>query len=390
MSRKNYIRQEILKQLCRSGQLTRADFVRRTGVRAATVFEVIDGLKDESIISEQKRKGKKTGRISPAISFNMDYFWMMGIDFQFNKTIGVITDLNGENIASAEMPGLARNGLDACCKEISAVIRMLKDQVGASWSQVKGIGFADPGMVDIERGMSLKAVNIAGWENFDTAGWLERETGIAACLVMPETLVGTFMEYYSRFPEQPASIFRLNTGTGIGGGFIKDGNLFVGDSYRGMEIGHLMIQPDGPLCQCGNRGCLEAIAGESGIRRRVEELIANGVSTELKNGPFSIGRFCELAKSDKAARMLAHDISAKISSALCTVVALLNPAAIIAAGELAGLGDILLQTITRDLSLHCMPGSVDKLSVQISTLDEYSTAQGAALLIREKLLLSES
>ena len=155
--------------------------------------------------------------------------------------------------------------------------------------------------------------------------------GTSYFFIVSSTNLSNVAYFALLFPEQPASIFRLNTGTGIGGGFIKDGNLFVGDSYRGMEIGHLMIQPDGPLCQCGNRGCLEAIAGESGIRRRVEELIANGVSTELKNGPFSIGRFCELAKSDKAARMLAHDISAKISSALCTVVALLNPAAIIAA-----------------------------------------------------------
>ncbi|MFA6569381.1 MAG: ROK family transcriptional regulator [Victivallales bacterium] len=387
MNRKEYIRREILKELCHRGRLTRVEFSRRTGLRAATVFEVIDKLKAEGVISELERKGKRTGRVSPVISLNADCLWLAGIDFQFKKTVGIIANLNGETIVSAEAPGLSRNGIDACCSEIRTLIRMLKKKAGADWAKVKGIGFADPGMVDMGKGVSLKAVNISGWENFNTSEWLRRETGIAAGLIVPETLAGTFMEYYSRFPNPPASMFRMNTGTGIGGGFIKDGSLFIGDSCRGMEIGHLVIQTDGPLCQCGNRGCLEAVAGESGILRRVEELIANGVSTELRIDKFSIGGFCEAARHDKNARMLAYDISARISNALCTVVTMLNPSLIVIGGELSKLGDILLQTINRDLSLYCLAGTADKLSVEISRLDEYAAAKGAALMVRERILL---
>ena len=387
MNKKEYVRQEILKELCRSGKLTRVEFSRRTGLRAATVFEVIDKLKAEGIISELERKGKRTGRVSPVISLNANCLWLAGIDFQFKKTVGVIVDLNGKTIVSAEVPGLSRNGIDACCSEIRTLIRMLKKKAGSNWGNVKGIGFADPGMVDMERGVSLKAVNISGWENFNTADWLRKETGITTRLIMPETLAGTFMEYYSRFPNPPASLFRMNTGTGIGGGFIKNGNLFVGDSCRSMEIGHLLIQPDGPLCQCGNRGCLESIAGESGIRHRVEELIAKGVSTKLEIDKFSIGAFCEAAKHDKNARMLAYDISGRISNALCTVVTMLNPSLIVISGELSKLGDILLQTVNRDLSLYCLAGTADKLSVEISRLDEYTAAKGVALMLREGILL---
>lgn len=387
MNRKSYIRQEILRELCHIGKLTRVEFSRRTGLRAATVFEVIDKLKAEGIISELERKGKRTGRVSPVISLNADRLWLVGMDFQFKKTVGLITNLNGEIIFSAEVPGQSRNGIDACCSEIRTLIRMLKKKAGTNWGKVKGIGFADPGMVDIRKGVSIKAVNISGWEDFKTADWLRRETGIAAELIIPEMLAATFMEYFSRFPNPPSSMFRMNTGTGIGGGFIKNGNLFVGDSYRGMEIGHLVIQPEGPLCQCGNRGCLEAIAGESGIRQRVEELIAKGVSTKLDIENFSIGSFCEATRHDKNARMLAYDISGRISNALCTVVTILNPSLIVIGGELSRLGDILLQTINRDLSLYCLPGSADKLSVEISRLDEYAAAKGVALMLRERILL---
>ena len=84
--------------------------------------------------------------------------------------------------------------------------------------------------------------------------------------------------------------------------------------------------------------------------------------------------------------MLAYDISGKVSSALCTVVTMLNPSLIVIGGELSKLGDILLQTINRDLSLYCLPGTADKLSVEISRLDEYAAAKGVALMLREKIL----
>jgi glucokinase len=366
------------------------DFSRRTGLRAASVFEVIDKLKAEGIISELERKGKKTGRISPVISFNPDHLWIVGISFQFKKTIGLMVNLRGETIFSTEITGVSRNGIDDCCKEIRTVIRILRKKAGADWGKVKGIGFADPGMVDIGKGLSIKAVNITGWDNFDTSEWLRRETGIGTRLIMPETLAETFMEYYSRIPHTPASIFRLNTGTGIGGGFMKNGNLFVGDSFRGMEIGHLLIQPGGPLCQCGNCGCLEAIAGESGIRNRVEELLAKGVTTELAIDKFSVDSFCEIAKRDKNARMLAYEISGSISKALCTVVTMLNPSLIVIGGDLSKLGDILLQTINRNLSLYCLPGTLDKLSVETSSLDEKASAKGVALMVRGKILMPAS
>jgi predicted NBD/HSP70 family sugar kinase len=387
MRKKINIRKEFLKCLCDQGQMTRTDFVRQTGIRPATVFEVVDELKQNGIISELERKGKKTGRVSPAITFNMNYLWLLGIDLQFKRTIGVIIDLNGKIIASAEVPGLSRNGLDDCRREIRAVVTALKNQVGTDWENVAGVGFSDPGIVDIELGVSLRAVNLQGWENFNSGAWLREITGLRHSLILPETIVGTYMEYYSRFPEPPESLFHMEMGTGIGGGFVKDGTLFVGDNSRGMEIGHIVIMPEGPLCKCGNRGCLEAIAGEAGLKRRVAELINNGVDTGLKSDNFSIATFCELTGRDKVARMLAYDVSSKISNALATVVTLLNPSMIVLSGELARLGNILTDTIKRELPLRCTPGAADKLVIEISTLDEYSTAKGAALMLREKILL---
>ena len=106
----------------------------------------------------------------------------------------------------------------------------------------------------------------------------------------PECTVKTYMEYLSRLHAEkpPKSLFHLGMDDGIGGGFVKDGVCFIGDSNQGMEIGHIVIAPNGPLCQCGNRGCLEAVAGETGIRRRIREALNRGITDPAEEAVYLI------------------------------------------------------------------------------------------------------
>lgn len=195
------------------------------------------------------------------------------------------------------------------------------------------------------------------------------------------------MEYQELLPKRPESLFHMEIGKGIGGGFINNGELFAGAMNCGMEIGHLIVEPEGPLCQCGNRGCLEAVAAEQGIRRRVQDLLDHNVNTMLKDREFSIKYFIKAVEAnDKAARMLANEISVKIAMGLQCIVAILNPAMIVLSGELTGLGKILIQTIRDFLELNCMPTAINGLELRVSALQEKGTAQGVALMTRDALL----
>ena len=387
MTKKSDLRAEIIDKMLLFSSITRPELVRLTGTRAATVFEVVDELKKEGILNEPERHGKKTGRKAPALTFHPDCFWCAGIDFQVRKTIGAVTDMTGTVQATAELTALERNSLNACRNEIREILRRLREQLGEKWSLVKGIGFADPGLVDIEKGISIRAVNVPGWENAQTGKWLETENGVKAKL-WPECMVKTYMEYLSRLrrEEPPKSLFHMGMDDGIGGGFIKDGRCFTGDSNQGMEIGHIIIAPNGPLCQCGNRGCLEAIAGETGIRRKIREALNSGVDTELSLDEFSLAKFVECAKYDKAAKIIANEVCDSIGTALAVAVALLNPSMIVLSGELTKLGGVLTNAVSRPLSMNCFAGSLKDLKIELSTLAPFDTARGAALLMRDTLL----
>ena len=383
--KKDNLRSVILKNVLQQGEITRPELVEMTGIRAASVFEAVDALKREGILYEPERQGKRTGRKAPVLKLNPDHFWTAGIDFQVRRTIGSVTDLSGTVLYTAEMPALERGLLTACRNEIRAVLRMLQEQCGSQWNKVRGIGFADPGLVDVRQGLSIRAVNVPGWDNAHTGEWLSRENGVPSS-VWPEAMVKTFMEYLVRGKSMHGSLFHLGMDDGIGGGFIKDGECFIGDTNQAMEIGHIVIDPDGPLCQCGNRGCLEALAGETGIRRRIHEVISSGVDTVLNLEQFSLQYFTECAKHDKAARIIASEVSESIGRALAVAVALLNPSMIVLSGELTGLGDLLLESIHRVLSLSCFAGAVRDLKLEFSKLEKADTARGAALLMRNQLL----
>lgn len=334
MTKKSDLRAEIIDKMLLFSSITRPELVRLTGTRAATVFEVVDELKKEGILNEPERHGKKTGRKAPALTFHPDCFWCAGIDFQVRKTIGAVTDMTGTVQATADSP----RGSELVERLPERDPRNPPPPAGTARREMESRQrnrFCRSGLVDIEKGISIRAVNVPGWENAQTGKWLETENGVKARL-WPECMVKTYMEYLSRLrrEEPPKSLFHMGMDDGIGGGFIKDGRCFTGDSNQGMEIGHIIIAPNGPLCQCGNRGCLEAIAGETGIRRKIREALNSGVDTELSLDEFSLAKFVECAKYDKAAKIIANEVCDSIGTALAVAVALLNPSMIVLSGEL--------------------------------------------------------
>jgi glucokinase len=386
MSKKNELKLDLVRHILRAGKTTRPELVAATGCRAATVFEVIDQLKESGVIIEPDRVGIKTGRRAPLLHCNPDYCRCVGIDFQLKRTLACVTDTSGNILHRCEIPSDGRRTLEDSRREISEAMRFLRIASGSQWQHVRGVGFADPGMVDVDKGISIRAISVPGWENLDTANWFRHYFNLD-CGVWPEEMVKTHMEYTTRGDNPPKSLFHLGMDGGIGGGFISNGNLFVGSSYQGMEIGHVVIEPDGPVCQCGNRGCLEALAGYAGILHRIRDARAEGVDTDIDIDNFSVKQFVQCAKHDKAARIIANEVCDSIGTALAVVVALLNPELIVLSGELTNLGQPLLDAIWRQLGFNCFNEAVKDLKIEISSLDLFDTARGAAIMMRDRIML---
>ncbi|MBE6378016.1 MAG: ROK family protein [Lentisphaerae bacterium] len=388
MSRRNELKQILLRHLLLYGKATRPELVNLTGIRAATVFEAIDELKAEGIIQEPERKGKKTGRKAPELFCSADCCHIVGVELHLTGCTGVIIDANGEVIHSVVHPATERRTLVEVKREILEVLQHLRELAGENWHLVRGLGFADPGLVDIEKNRSIRAVNIPPWQELDTGKMLENASGLPS-QIWPEAMVKTRMEFIQRLPDAPESIFNFVTENGIGGGFIKKGELFVGSSGRAMEIGHIVVHPGGVRCQCGNCGCLESVASPAGLAEKIAESRAAGVDLGGLPVKFSMEVFAEYAARNRGVRIIADELCRDLGNALSVAVMLLNPEMIVISGEFASLGTFLTDSLRRELELRCFPEAVKELKIEISTLAPADTARGAAMMMRDRVLLGE-
>ena len=378
------LEEAIIGYLIDEGKVTRQQLITHLKIRPATLFEAVIKLEKSGILHEPDRKGIKTGRKASSISFNKDYLSFIGVELNVNRIVCTCLDTEGGQYALTTMNLDSREGASEAQGKVEKAIDDAVRVTETRNLRIGGIGFADPGLVDTANGIGLKAVNIPGWENLGITKWLS-EKYQTFCLAFPAPTARAYAEYIAQ--GKPSSLFHMELGPTLGGGFVKDGNLFIGDSFAAMEIGHVVVENEGPLCRCGNRGCLEAVASLSGIRRRISELISRGVQTSLKTSEIDYPEFMESVRNlDKPAYSLAQEIAEKIGVGLASLVAILNPKVIVMSGGLAGLDDILLSVVRNVLAMRCLSISVANLELKVSSLDDSATASGAAQLVRRKVL----
>jgi predicted NBD/HSP70 family sugar kinase len=386
---KDWISEKLLAFLITRGQATRGEILEALPIRPATLSVLLQTLVRRGVLEEPDRKGKHTGRRASPVRIHRDQAYFTGVHLDFPCTVGVCIDAGGEVVAVARRDSPAPKTRRQAEREIKEVIAELRRILGARWKRVQGVGFADPGVVDVQAGVSIRAVNLDGWEGLPTQRWLEQITGVEA-RISPDTAARAYAEAAAFRPAFPASLLHVQLDAGIGGGFIRRDEPMMGDTHCAMEIGHLVIREDGPLCQCGNRGCLEAFAGFGALRRRVEELNEQGVQTALGAANFS---FQQLAKShregDKAARALIQEMGFHVGAAMAMAVTILNPRVIVLAGGLTLVGEPLVARVRDVLALRCLPDALKNLVVKLSEMPGHATALGAALLVRRRHLMEK-
>ena len=377
----------IISELLVHDSVTRKKMIEQFKVRPASLYSVVDELKAQGLLCEPGRTNRRTGRKASALKFNGQHAYFIGLDLRPRKLFGSIIDLSGQVIVTQESDF---NSATSRAQLISALLTFIDDLVRQSElpiTMIQGLALADPGLVDRDKLISIIAVTIDNWRNIPTGQIIAEHTGITNIIIESGANAGTFMEYNHLKPNFPISLFNLAIGDGVGGGLVQNGEIFCGATSSGMEIGHLIVNPGGRLCQCGNRGCLETVISTPAIERKVRNLIAHGVNSKLSTDNFSLDKFIDAVKcNDKGASSIAIELYTSIAVALQAVVALINPEVIIISGKLTGLGDTMLNAIRQYLALNCQPLAVSTIKLKLASVNNFNTAQGAALLVRKKYL----
>ncbi|MFN3422318.1 MAG: ROK family protein, partial [Armatimonadota bacterium] len=204
---------------------------------------------------------------------------VLGVDVGGTKMTAALATQDGQivkllRIQTKQEEG-AEGGFKAICRMVRDLLSEAK-QKGLTVSQI-GVGFGGP--VDFERGIVYLSHHVPGWENFPLKAELENYFGIAT-IVDNDANAGTLGEWMFGAGKGIDDLLYVNIGTGIGGGIISGGRLVRGWRNLAGEIGHMTVKPDGPVCTCGRKGCLEALASGSAIGREGTEKFGRTMKSE--------------------------------------------------------------------------------------------------------------
>lgn len=301
-----------------------------------------------------------------------------------NVKIALVSD-KGKIIYSNSIPTRAEMGYEYTINSMKDAVRDLLKETKTKSSDIESMGFGFPGQIDCKKGIVRLAPNIPGWVNVPIAEIMEKEFGIPT-RVDNDVRTATLGELNYGAGVGCENLVCITVGTGIGSGLVVNGKLVRGANNAAGEIGHIKLNMQGgPLCGCGDRGCLEAYASGPSIVAMAEEYIRGGKSTkyrELANPDITPYIVAVAAKEgDPVAKQIFRIMGEYIGMGLTSVVNLLNPEKIIIGGGVADAGDILLDPIRETIAKRAMTIQRE-VEVVPAQLGNTAGVIGASLLIK--------
>ncbi len=318
-----------------------------------------------------------------------DKDFLIGVDLGGTKILAGVFNAKFELKGTTKLSTKADRGVGAVTERIARCVKDAVDECDLSLKQVRGIGIGAPGAVDSESGRVIFAPNLPGWKDVPLKKELEKALDVPVFLGNDCNVctLGTFDREYKSKPKHLVGIF---IGTGIGGGIVANGQLYCGHNLTAGEIGHMVIEVNGPKCGCGNRGCFEALASRTAIFRKIQSAVKDGQKTILTDmlGPeLSDMRSGDLRKAirkgDKFVEKVVEEAAEYAGIGVANLINILNPEiVVVGGGVIEALENEFMPALLKSAKEHVMPGTMEGIEIEASKLGDHAGITGAAVLAR--------
>lgn len=239
---------------------------------------------------------------------------------------------------------------------MDAISRRLVEDAGRSWDEVQGIGIGVPGLIDSRTGIVRACVNLKGWKDVGLRE-LARQKMDKPVIVDNDANAAAFGEYSIALKKDTElrHLVLVTLGTGVGSGVVLNQRVFHGGGGLAGEVGHMIVEPNGHLCACGQYGCLEQYASATAMVRQATELMAAGKDSALKpfvdNATLTTQAVFNAAKQgDALAERLVDGLASYLAIACINLCRIIDLQAIVIGGGVAGAGDCLLTPLRKSFS----------------------------------------
>ena len=316
----------------------------------------------------------------------------VGFDLGGTKMLAVVYDDDFRVLSRKRAKTVAEEGKKAGVERIAETIHKALLDAQIDKSRLGSIGVGCPGPLDLDNGIILSTPNL-GWKNVRVKELLESEFGCPV-IISNDVDAGVYGEYRFGAAVGARCAFGVFPGTGIGGGCVYEGKILRGKTSSCMEVGHIEVMPGGPLCGCGARGCLEAVASRMAISSAAAQAAQRGQAPHLLSAagtdPANI-RSGALAAAIAGGDMVVEDILREaaryIGVAVASIVNLLAPDIVVLGGGLVeALPDLFVKEVSKAAKRRCMPSFAETFVVVAAKLGDDASVLGAAAWARDSVI----
>ncbi|HHW03090.1 MAG TPA: ROK family transcriptional regulator [Thermoanaerobacterales bacterium] len=376
--------------------ISRQQLAKMTGLTPPAITQIIRELINMGFVKEVGLEKSCGGRRPVQLQFNPEAAFVMGIEVtRFEVNFG-IADLKNDptDIKTIE--------LDMTEPEIAIplLIDNINKIIGSSKYRDKnilGLGIAFPGLLNIKEGTVKRSINLGPkWNGFPLKAVLQREIGLPV-YIENNSNASALAERWFGGGNECRDLVYINLGEGISAGIIMDDRVLQGFQGHAGEIGHIVMVENGPLCNCGNRGCLESICGIPALVRKANsELPLISEEDPLKKiwklkGKISINDILSSASLEGTySNELIKQMGKYIGLAVADVINLYNPEAVFIGGKLASAAAVFMDILKQTVDSHAFPEIASSTDIKLSSLDGNSGVIGACALALKELLKSNS
>lgn len=344
-------RRLVLQQLFGGAALSRADLARRTQLTPATVSALVADLDESGLITTAgtRRGGDQIGKPPTMLQIRADAHNAVALDLSNPETLrAAVVDLSGQIVDRAETPVDGAVGDDA----LELVSTLTSQAIEVARSTILGIGVGSPGVVT--PGGAVLEASAFGWKDMDLASHLSARFGYPTH-VSNDANAAALAEY-SRGGHESNNLAVVKIGSGVGAGFILNGQPFRGAQASAGEIGHLVVDAEGPECGCGHRGCLETFVSAPNIERAI-------------------------ARREADVREVQRSAAERLGITLAAIVAILDIDQIVVSGPRSLLGEDFCDIAAESLRTRCLDRVAEAVTVRYTSLGDDVVLLGAAGLV---------
>lgn len=378
----------VIRLLRKMQVCSRAELAKETGLKQATITNIVNDLMDWGLVKETGIIEGAKGRRSIGIAFNSDLYKVVGVRLARKYFSVGLFDLAGTEHSIETQSIDITSGPDTAFKKMKKAIQKTLQYAGKE--RVIGIGIAIPGPFFRDEGRIGLMTEFPRWERILIQDELQKDLGLPVYLEHDANAGALAEWWFGPHSREMGTMIYIAAGQGVGAGIVINGKIFRGSLGTAGEIGHMSISFDGPKCECGNNGCLEHYCSTIALTREIEKNMPNYPKSLLINDSSFKSIIKAVEKDDELAVKVFRQTAWYLGFGLSSIINSFNPDVLVIGDELAQAGTYLLRVVRDTIKEHVIESIYKSVAIELTSFEKDPALIGASALAVDKILKKPS